>query len=107
MLERRWIDAGPEGLAGKRIAFPGLELTITDAVGRAELPRGRSWMAIARPSRPWVDIEATRGMAVIARDFIRQGIEHILFGLDHLLFVAALMLIVRDWRMLVKTSRRS
>ena len=32
-----------------------------------------------------------------------EGIEHILLCFDHLLFVAALMLIVRNWRMLVKT----
>ena len=32
----------------------------------------------------------------------RHGIEHIAFGFDHLLFVTALMLIVRDWRKLVK-----
>ena len=35
--------------------------------------------------------------------YIRHGIEHILFGFDHLLFVAALMLIVRNWRVLIKT----
>jgi hypothetical protein len=34
--------------------------------------------------------------------YLQHGIEHIAFGFDHLLFVAALMLIVRDWRKLVK-----
>ena len=24
LVERRWIDAGPDGLAGRRIEFPGL-----------------------------------------------------------------------------------
>jgi hydrogenase/urease accessory protein HupE len=103
LLERRWIDAGPEGLAGKRITFPGLELTITEAVVRAELLDGRSWTAIARPSQPWVELEATRGMSAIARDFVRQGVEHILSGADHLLFVFGLLLIVRRPWMLVKT----
>jgi hypothetical protein len=103
VLERRWIDAGPQGLAGKRIAFPGLELTITEAVVRAELLDGRSWMAIARPSQPWVELEATRGISAIIRDFVRQGIEHILLGSDHLLFVFGLLLIVRRPWMLVKT----
>jgi hypothetical protein len=28
LLERRWIEIGPEGLAGQRIGFPGLELGI-------------------------------------------------------------------------------
>ena len=102
-LERRWIDAGPDGLAGKRIAFPGLELTITDAVVRAELLDGRSWMAVARPSQPWVQIEATGSTWDTALDFVRQGIEHILSGADHLLFVFGLLLIVASPWMLVKT----
>jgi hydrogenase/urease accessory protein HupE len=103
ILERRWIEAGPEGLAGKRISFPGLELTITDAVVRVQLLDGRSWMAIARPSRPWVEIAAARGTWAIVADFVRQGIEHILSGPDHLLFVFGLLLIVRTPWMLVRT----
>ena len=103
LLERRWIDAGPEGLTGRRIEFPGLELTITDAVVRTELLDGRSWMAIARPSHPWVEIEAARGASAVVLDFLEQGIEHILSGADHLLFVFGLLLLVRGPWMLVKT----
>lgn len=103
VLERRWIDAGPLGLTGTRITFPGLELTITDAVVRVKLLDGRSWMAIARPSQPWVEIEATRGTLSIALDFLEQGVEHILSGADHLLFVFGLLLLVRRPLTLVKT----
>jgi hydrogenase/urease accessory protein HupE len=103
VLERRWIDAGPDGLAGKRIAFPGLELTITDAVVRAELLDGRSWMAVARPAQPWVQIDVADGPWATVLDFVRQGIWHILSGPDHLLFVFGLLLIVSSPRMLVKT----
>jgi len=103
ILERRWIDAGPEGLAGRRIEFPGLELTITDAVVRAELLDGRTWMAIARPSQPWILMaEATTPWDTVF-DFVSQGMKHILSGADHLLFVFGLLLIVRSWWMLVKT----
>jgi hypothetical protein len=42
-VERRWIDAGPTGLAGKRIEFPGLQFTITDVLVRVELLDGRKW----------------------------------------------------------------
>ncbi len=42
LLERRWIDAGPGGLAGKRIEFPGLQVTITDVLVRVELLDGRT-----------------------------------------------------------------
>jgi hydrogenase/urease accessory protein HupE len=103
LLERRWIDAGPEGLAGRRIDFPGLQLTITDAVVRVKLLDGRSWLAIARPSQPWVEFAATRGLWATARDFTEQGIDHILSGPDHLLFVLGLLLIVATPWTLVKT----
>jgi hydrogenase/urease accessory protein HupE len=103
LLERRWIDAGPEGLPGKRIDFPGLQLTITDVVVRLKLLDGRSWMAIARPSQPWIRVEATRGIWATAFDFVRQGIAHILSGPDHLLFIFGLLLIVSTPWMLLKT----
>lgn len=103
LLERRWIDAGPKGLDGRRIQFPGLQLTITDAVVRVKLLDGRNWMTIARPSQPWVEIAAARGGLATALDFTRQGIAHILSGPDHLLFVFGLLLIVRVPRTLVKT----
>ena len=103
LLERRWINAGPQGLAGKRIDFPGLQLTITDVIVQVKLFDGRSWTAIARPSQPWIKIEASRGMWASALDFIREGIGHILSGADHLLFVFGLLLIVRTPSMLVKT----
>ena len=51
-LDRRW----PNGLAGKRIEFPGLPLTITDVLVRVELLDGRKWTTIVHPSQPWVEI---------------------------------------------------
>ena len=39
LVERRWIDAGTNGLAGKRIEFPGLQLTITDVLVRMKTRR--------------------------------------------------------------------
>ena len=102
-LERRWIEAGPEGLSGARIVFPGLELTITDAIVQAEFLDGRTWMAIARPDQPWVEIATDHSNAQIFGDFVRRGVEHILFGFDHLLFVFGLLLLVPGPWMLVKT----
>jgi hydrogenase/urease accessory protein HupE len=103
LLERRSIDAGPEGLGGKRIEFPGLQLTITDVLVRVEMLDGRNWMLVARPSQPWIEIAGARGTAATALTFLTQGIEHILLGVDHLLFVFGLLLIVRTPWMLVKT----
>jgi len=102
-LERRRIDAGPEGLSGKRIEFPGLQFTITDVVVKVKLLDGRSWMVIARPSEPWVTIEASPDALLLVGDFLRQGMYHILSGPDHLLFVLGLLLLVSTGWMLVQT----
>jgi len=103
LVERRWIDAGPNGLAGKRIEIAGLQLTITDALVRVELLDGRTIQSIARPSQPWVEIAASQSRWEVMGTYVVEGIRHILFGADHLLFVLGLLLIVRSGWMLVKT----
>ena len=102
-LERRWIEAGPNGLAGKRIQFPGLQATITDVLVRVEMLDGRKWTAIIHPSQPWVEISASQTWIEVAGTYIVQGIRHILFGADHMLFELGLLLIVKDRWMLLKT----
>jgi hydrogenase/urease accessory protein HupE len=103
LIERRLIDAGPDGLSGKRIEFPGLQLTITDALVRVVMLDGRSWTSIVRPSQPWVELAGSQTWLGVAGTYIVQGIRHILFGADHLLFVLGLLLIVADRWMLLKT----
>ena len=103
LLERRSIDAGPGGLAGKRIEFVGLQLTITDVLVRVEMLDGRHWTVIARPSQPWIEIAASQTWLTVTGTYVAQGIRHILFGADHMLFVLGLLLIVKDRWMLVKT----
>ena len=102
-VERRWIDAGPAGLAGQRIELLGLQYTITDVLVRVELLDGRSWTSIVRPARPWVEIAASQSSWQVAWTYVVEGIRHILFGPDHLLFVLGLMLIVQGRMMLLKT----
>jgi hydrogenase/urease accessory protein HupE len=103
LVERRWIDAGPKGLAGARIEFPGLQLTITDVLVRGELLDGRKWTTIVRPPQPWFEVAASQSWWSVIGTYLAEGIRHILFGVDHLLFVLGLMLIVKDRWMLVKT----
>jgi hypothetical protein len=103
LVERRWVDAGPNGLTGERIEFAGLQLTITDVLVRIERLDGTHSTALIHPSRPWLEITAPRGTLATASVFLVQGIEHILLGADHLLFVLGLLLIVRTPWMLVKT----
>jgi len=102
-VERYWIDAGPNGLAGKRIEFPGLQLTITDVLVRIELLDGRSWSTIIHPSQPYIEIAAPQSRLTVAGGYIVHGVRHISLGADHLLFLLGLLLIVKDRWMLIKT----
>jgi hydrogenase/urease accessory protein HupE len=103
IVERRWINAGPKGLAGRRIDFEGLQLLITDVLVRVEMLDGRQWTTIARASQPWVEIAASQTWLDVAGTYIVDGVRHIVFGADHLLFVLGLLLIVEDRWMLLKT----
>jgi hydrogenase/urease accessory protein HupE len=103
VVERRVFDAGPGGLAGKRIEFIGLQATITDVLVRVQMLDGMHATTLVRPSQPWIDIAASMGPWAVAGAYLSHGIEHILFGFDHLLFVLGLILIVRSTRMLLLT----
>ena len=103
LVERHWIDAGPNGLAGKRIDFPGLQATITDVLVRVELLDGRKWSTIVLPSQQWVELAANQSVWSVVGTYVVQGIRHILFGADHMLFVLGLLLIVKDRWTLLKT----
>ena len=103
LVERRWIDAGPHGLAGKRIEFVGLQVMITDVLVRLTMLDGRTWTTIARPAQPWVEIAASQTWWEVIGTYIVEGVRHILFGADHLLFVLGLLLIVPDRWILLKT----
>ena len=102
-VERRWVDAGSAGLAGRRIEFPGLQYTITDVLVRVEMLDGRTWSTIVRPMQPWVEVASTQSAWQVAGAYIVEGFRHIIFGIDHLLFVLGLMLIVKGRRNLVLT----
>jgi hypothetical protein len=103
LVERRSINAGPNGLAGARIEFPGLQLTITDVLVRVEMLDGRKWTTIARPSQPWFEITTAPSKLSVASAYLGLGIEHIWSGVDHLLFILVLMILVRGTRRLVAT----
>lgn len=103
LVERRWIEAGPNGFAGKRIEFPGLPLTITDVLVRFEMLDGTKGATVVRPSQPWMEMAATQTRWSVAGTYLRLGMEHIWGGVDHLLFVLALLLLVQGWRRVVGT----
>ncbi|HMO46154.1 MAG TPA: HupE/UreJ family protein [Rubrivivax sp.] len=101
-IERRVIDL-PGGLAGKRIEFAGLPLTLTDVLVRVQLHDAQQTTTLVRPAQPWVEVAAREGPLAIAGAYLAHGVEHILLGYDHLLFVLALVLIVPSLRVLFWT----
>src|SRR6266487_591742 len=103
LVERRWIEVGPKGFAGRRIEFPGLQLTITDVLVRVQTLDGTHSTTLVHPSQPWVEIAVARGPWAVAGAYLRLGVEHIWGGIDHSLFVLALLLLVRGWRRVVVT----
>ena len=103
VVERRVVDFGSNGLAGKRIDFPGLQLTISDVLVRVTQRDGTHWTELVKPGQPWIEMRARQGVLAITGAYVSHGMRHILNGFDHLLFVFALMLIVRKGSLLVKT----
>jgi hydrogenase/urease accessory protein HupE len=103
VVERGVIGGADAELPGKRIAFPGLQATVTDVLIRVRLLDGTHTTTLVHPSQPWVEIAMRQGLLAVAGAYLTHGIAHILFGFDHLLFVLALILIVRDTRMLLLT----
>ena len=103
VVERRVVDFGSSGLAGKRIDFHGLQMTITDVLVRVTQRDGTHWTELVKPGQPWIEMQARRGVFAITSAYVSHGIRHILMGFDHLLFVLALMMIVRKRSLLIKT----
>jgi hydrogenase/urease accessory protein HupE len=102
LIERRLIESDNE-LTGTRIEIVGLQATITDVLVRVQMLDGTYSTTLVHPSKPWIEIETSRSSFEVASAYLMHGIEHILFGYDHLLFVLALILIVRNTRMLLLT----
>ncbi|CAH2402999.1 HupE/UreJ family protein [Mesorhizobium ventifaucium] len=101
-MVQTWRMRTLEPLAGQNVLIDGLERTMTDALVRVQFADGNSWTARLTPSEPSALIPAFQSAWGVFVTYVAQGIEHIALGFDHLLFVTALMLIVRDWRKLVK-----
>ena len=76
---------------------------MTDALLRVGFADGNTFVERLTPGSPQATIPASQSSWQVAATYLGQGIEHILFGFDHLLFVAALLLIIGDWRVLMKT----
>jgi hydrogenase/urease accessory protein HupE len=96
------IDAGVAGLEGRTVRIEGLEQTISDVLVSVTLLNGDQEQAILRPGNASLELHlGGRGLAVPA--YLMLGVRHILTGADHLCFVLALLLLVPNRVMLLKT----
>ncbi|WP_246724959.1 HupE/UreJ family protein [Rhizobium ruizarguesonis] len=101
-MVQTWRMRTLEPLAGQTVLIDGLQNTMTDALVHLLLANGNTWTARLTPGTPSALIPASQSIWDVFITYVGQGISHIAFGFDHLLFVAGLMLVVRDWRKLVK-----
>src|SRR4029079_17332208 len=101
-MVQTWRIRTLDPLAGQNVLIDGLQNTMTDALVHMVFANGNGWTTRLTPGEPSAVIPASQSAWAVFAAYVRHGIEHIAFGFDHLLFVAGLMLIVRDWRRLVK-----
>lgn len=99
----RWTVTCPGGLKGREITIDGLSATMTDALARIAYVDGTSEVARLTPESPTLTVAGAQTMLEVAGTYFRLGVDHILTGFDHLLFVLALVLLIHDRWMLLKT----
>ncbi|WP_419695549.1 HupE/UreJ family protein [Mesorhizobium muleiense] len=99
----RWTVTCEGGLNGSQIEITGLKSTMTDALVRIEYGNGSTEVVRLLPDVPFFAVAGAQTTSEVARTYFLLGVDHILSGLDHLLFVLALILLIRDRWMLVKT----
>lgn len=99
----RWSARCPGSLEGLEITIEGLRATLTDVLVRIANADGSTQIARLTPEAPTLVVTVTQTAFEVASTYFVLGVDHILSGFDHLLFVAALMLLIHERWMLVKT----
>ncbi len=99
----RWSVMCAGGIKGREIVVDGLRSTLTDVLARIEYLGGSTQVVRLTPETPQFVPSGVQNGFEVARTYFLLGVDHILGGIDHLLFVLALILLIRDRWMLVKT----
>jgi hydrogenase/urease accessory protein HupE len=99
----RWQIACDGGLKGRAVSVEGVRTTLTDTLARIAWADGSVEIARLTPEKPSLTLKGAQTARQVAGTYFLLGLEHILAGIDHLLFVLALMLLIREPWMLVKT----
>ena len=100
--ESTWSsDSG--SIVGNTIKIDGLSALPIDVIVQIDLLDGSEHSAILRPSSPEYVVPERATSWMVAGAYWKIGTIHILEGFDHLLFVLALILIIPNLWMLLKT----
>jgi hypothetical protein len=99
----RYSLNGKTALPGTTLTIDNLDNTTIDTLVNIALLDGTHHNFLLRPKGSSVRIPEAPTAWQVVKTYTQLGIEHILAGVDHLAFVAALMLIVRGWPMLLRT----
>jgi hypothetical protein len=99
----RYSLAGEAGLPGTTLRIDNLNRTTIDTLVNVALLDGTHHSFLLQPRNSAATIPEAPTSWAVMQTYTRLGVQHILEGADHLAFVAALMLIVRGWPMLLKT----
>ncbi len=94
-------DGAP--IAGETILIDGLTGVQIDVLVRISLANGDRHSIILRPKSPSLVVPQRAGKGAVSWSYLKMGVEHIFGGIDHLLFVLALVVIVPNLWMLLKT----
>jgi HupE / UreJ protein len=99
----RFTLTGENALPGATLRIDNLDRTTIDALVNVTLLDGTHYGFLLRPRENSLQIPEAPSALRVVQTYTQLGVEHILAGVDHLAFVAALMLIVSGWPMLLKT----
>jgi len=99
----RWTAICSKELRGQEISIDGLRATVTDALARIAFLDGSVEIERLKPESPSFIVKGVQTGWNVAQTYFRLGVDHILSGFDHLLFVFALILLINDKWMLLKT----
>jgi hydrogenase/urease accessory protein HupE len=101
--QQRWIARCEGGLKGGVIGIDGLQATMTDVLLRIQYLDGSTEIARLKPDQPSVTVAGAQTVWQVAWTYFVLGVDHILGGIDHLTFVLALILLIDNRWMLLKT----
>jgi hydrogenase/urease accessory protein HupE len=103
LLQYQTLKTEGGSLVGETIFVEGLSSLQIDVLLRIQLANGDIHSIILRPKSPSAVVPARATKSAVAWSYLKMGVIHIFGGIDHLLFVLALVVIVPNRWMLLKT----